>query len=119
MTRVVRFESGWLARQIDSAQERASHYPTWLTNPQSGSQNRSSSSNSDSSDKDNSTAGQNEVPLIICSLALAEVLVRLASWLFSCSDFFQLPLTPPADRRPPPGKGRRPPRRALKTAQSA
>ena len=41
MTRVVSFESGWLARQIDSAQKRASQYPNWLTRPSnSDSQNR-------------------------------------------------------------------------------
>ncbi len=37
MARIVNLTTGWLARQLDSAEERASQYPTWLTSPQSRS----------------------------------------------------------------------------------
>lgn len=46
MARAVRLESGWLSRQLDSAHERASHLPNWLTRS-SSSQQQSQGSDSE------------------------------------------------------------------------
>jgi hypothetical protein len=47
MSRAVRLESGWLSRQLDSAHERASHLPNWLTRPGSPRQQTQSSNSED------------------------------------------------------------------------
>jgi hypothetical protein len=47
MSRAVRLESGWLSRQLDSAHERASHLPNWLTRSSSSHQQSQSSDSED------------------------------------------------------------------------
>jgi hypothetical protein len=47
MSRAVRLESGWLLRQLDSAHERASHLPNWLTRSNSSNQQSQSSDSED------------------------------------------------------------------------
>jgi hypothetical protein len=47
MSRIVRLESGWLSRQLDSAHERASHLPNWLTRPGSPRQQSQDSNSED------------------------------------------------------------------------
>ena len=56
MPRMVNFESGWLDRQLDSASQRASELPQWLTR----SNNRPSALSSVSQPSDQSPNNNNQ-----------------------------------------------------------
>lgn len=47
MANTVRLESGWLLRQLESAEQRASNLPFWLTQSRPSAPNRSSSATTD------------------------------------------------------------------------
>lgn len=62
MSRAVHLESGWLSRQLNSAQERANQLPNWLKRPSSQQQAQSPSSSSESAGRRQPTNVQKPTP---------------------------------------------------------
>ncbi len=53
MANTVRLESGWLFRQLESAERRASNLPFWLSQPRVSDAAERSTDDQKNSDKDN------------------------------------------------------------------
>lgn len=61
MARLVNLKTGWLARQLDSAEERASQYPAWLTSPHSRTHIYTDHAESGQTEKEGLTSEKKEV----------------------------------------------------------